>query len=489
MNLMPFGDTSPFMKMKQVYWEARQAFKKSLGEREDSYIVSSDSELDIKLELLQAADDYFNSILKVLFQYQNALQNVIQTQDNLGVALIEYGTKDVTPAGKLMCMCGKTLSKAAQRQSLLNVCLMTLFHEIQTFQFNATADALQTVAKMEKVRNSYRSGLLWMKNASVDLDPDVNKKLKKFRKIQEHMKHLKVRFDGVKLECMQKIDLFLLSRSNLFSHTVPPYCKTFKKMHKYSLTFSEFALKNIPLYLSYNFVTLKQLNEYSKNLQSQFQQMNPIEQQTSENQAKYRRNVQHSKSKSVKIDPFKNSDSRANDYLKNKRCEPVQIKINNPSDTLLIDLSETNYKGETTSNAYLTSNKSISLPASKYSEDLLSINFESSTLLSNSVLTEKNETSGKEYKRVVNLLEPVPKQADKIDSDELQFWSLIQKFGIPELSPKPTEAPKLEETSSTLVPKKVTPNVLSDSKLTEILVQFDPFEDESLESKDNSEYI
>ena len=79
---------------------------------------------------------------------------------------------------------------------------------------------------MEKARTEYRGALMWMKNVSTELDPDTFKQLEKFRKVQAHVKTSKARFDKLKLDCVQKIDLLAASRCNMFSHALIMYQNT-----------------------------------------------------------------------------------------------------------------------------------------------------------------------------------------------------------------------------------------------------------------------
>ena len=65
----------------------------------------------------------------------------------------------------------------------LRVPLVRLYQELETFRFRAVADTSVTVERMEKCRTDYRAGLLWMAEVSKELDPDVNKRLDKFRDV------------------------------------------------------------------------------------------------------------------------------------------------------------------------------------------------------------------------------------------------------------------------------------------------------------------
>ena len=60
---------------------------------------------------------------------------------------------------------------------------MRLYQELETFRFRAVADTSVTVERMENCRSDYRAGLLWMAEVSKELDPDVNKRLDKFRDV------------------------------------------------------------------------------------------------------------------------------------------------------------------------------------------------------------------------------------------------------------------------------------------------------------------
>lgn len=79
------------------------------------------------------------------------------------------------------------------------------------------------VNEMEKCRNDYRGALLWMKNVSQELDPDTFKQLEKFRRVQNHVRASKAKFDRHKLACLQKIDLLAAARCNMFSHGLIVY--------------------------------------------------------------------------------------------------------------------------------------------------------------------------------------------------------------------------------------------------------------------------
>lgn len=461
------GKPSPFTKMKQAYWEARQSFIKSMGQREDGHIISSDHELDVRLELLQAADSYFNTLMRVIRNYSKANDYLVKTEENLGLYLIEHGTKDTTAAGKVMCMSGKAINKAARRHSQLKEYLVNLFNEVETFQFHATADALQTVGKMEKARKSYRSGLLWLKNESRDLDPDVVKKLRTFKKVQEHIKFLKVKFDGVKLESMQKIDLYLLSRTNLFSYALVPYSKSFKKTCKNSLLFMDYTLKNIPLCLTYKFVTVKELNQYSKLFQTAFQQQLYSERASKKQKNRSQKKVRPSSAESNAY-PL---PSHAGDFELSQKDRTVPLQPNATSADRLIDL-----KGIDQPTMEENSKRSP-----KYSDDLLSLNFEEfrPKFIVNGWFSKQSDAMNMQRSFAGSTSQGIP----MMEKNDLDFWSLIQSY---------EQASKLLETDNPTIKNSdiISPqqcSSISNYKWSDILVQFDPFTDETSICNDKSE--
>ena len=64
---------------------------------------------------------------------------------------------------------------------------------------------------------------MWMKNVSTELDPDTYKQLEKFRKVQAHVKAGKAKFDKLKVDVLQKVDLLAAARCNMFSNALIMY--------------------------------------------------------------------------------------------------------------------------------------------------------------------------------------------------------------------------------------------------------------------------
>lgn len=259
-------DTSTIGKMQQQYWVTKQAVLQKLGRKEDQHIVASDAELDAKLELFQAIEQTSSTLQKVIELYQDKLLALSQEENCMGRFLKEQGKLDKTRAGKMMCAAGKSLSYTAQQRLSLRVPLVRLYQEVETFRSRAISDTLVTVNHMENSRTEYRGALLWMKDSSQELDPDTFKQLEKFRKVQTQVRRTKTKFDKLKIDCLQKIDLLAASRCNMFSHALAMYQNsllTFWKKTSRTMTSVADSFKG---YQHYEFSMLKELTEPSKKL-------------------------------------------------------------------------------------------------------------------------------------------------------------------------------------------------------------------------------
>ena len=125
----------------------------------------------------------------------------------------------------MMAAVAKAQNFASQQRTSLRLPLVRLFNEVETFRNRAIADTFLTIRKMEIARTEYRGALLWMKNVSNELDPDTGKKLEKFRRVQAQVKKTKMKFDRLKGDVIQKIELLAASRCNMFSHVLVSYSK------------------------------------------------------------------------------------------------------------------------------------------------------------------------------------------------------------------------------------------------------------------------
>ena len=144
-------------------------------------------------------------------------------ENSFGRFLKDFGKLEKTKTGKIMMASGKAVSYSSQQRLALRPSIIRLAEEVDTFRFRAIEDTNDTVSSMEKVRTEYRGALMWMKNVSTELDPDTYKQLEKFRKVQGHVKTSKVKFDRLKVDCIQKIDLLAAARCNMYSHALVMY--------------------------------------------------------------------------------------------------------------------------------------------------------------------------------------------------------------------------------------------------------------------------
>lgn len=266
------SDTSTTHKLRSAYWSTKQAVMKRLGRPEDEHVVASDAELDAKLDLFRSVQRTCADLLRTIERYQESLCCLSQSENEFGRFLksrSEHSTAGKTSAGKMMSAVGKSFSFSAQQRLALRVPLGRLYQEVETFRCRAITDTLLTVQRMEAARTDYRGALLWMRKVSEELDPDAGKQLDKFRSVQAQVRKCKAKFDKLKLDCMQKVDLLAASRCNLLSHVLALYQDILMQFWgKTSRTMSAVA-DSFKGYQFYEFNMLKDLVDESRKLASQ----------------------------------------------------------------------------------------------------------------------------------------------------------------------------------------------------------------------------
>ncbi|XP_024917162.1 islet cell autoantigen 1 [Cynoglossus semilaevis] len=219
-------DSSVVNKFQQKYWKTKQTLLKVTGKKEDEHVVASDADLDGKLEVFHSIQRTCMELLKVIEQYQRRICFLSQEENELGRFLRSQGSQDKTRAGKIMQATGKALCFSSQQRLALKKPLCRLYQEVETFRYRAISDTWLTVNRMEQSRTEYRGALLWMKDVSQELDPDTQKQMEKFRKVQTQVRSTKSSFDKLKNDVCQKVDMLGASRCNLLSHVLTTYQTT-----------------------------------------------------------------------------------------------------------------------------------------------------------------------------------------------------------------------------------------------------------------------
>lgn len=191
-------------EMQHQFWITKKVVQRKLGTKEDPNIVSSDAELDAKIELFKSISESCCNLYRIIDQYQERLCILAQEENSMGKFLKEAGKRSNT-TGKNMINTGKSISYCGQQRMTIRIPLLRLHHEVEVFQCRAVADTQATLNYMEKERTEYRAALSWMKSASSQLDPDTGKGLEKFRKAQTHVRNAKKKFDGLSMDCIQKV--------------------------------------------------------------------------------------------------------------------------------------------------------------------------------------------------------------------------------------------------------------------------------------------
>lgn len=246
--------------MQHQYWVTKTSVLKKLGTKEDACIVSSDAELDAKLELFRSISDSCLNLQRVLDQYQERLCILAQEENSLGKFLRDAG-KSEDAAGKHMISAGKAISYSGQQRLSVRGPLLRLYHEVETFRGRAVSDMRATVSAMEKARTEYRAALSWMKSTSAQLDPDTGRGLDSFRKAQRQVRESKKVFDKLTLDVLQKIDLLAAARCNMFSHVLANYQTSFVNFSQKATQTLVATAATMDVTPQYEFSILKELSQ------------------------------------------------------------------------------------------------------------------------------------------------------------------------------------------------------------------------------------
>ncbi|XP_018410622.1 PREDICTED: islet cell autoantigen 1 [Nanorana parkeri] len=267
----------------QKYWKTKQTLIKVTGKKEDEHVVASDSDLDAKLELFHSIQRTCMELVKVIEQYQKRICFLSQEENELGKFLRSQGSQDKSRAGKIMQATGKALCFSSQQRLALRAPLSRLHQEVETFRYRAISDSWLTVNRMEQARTEYRGVLLWMKDVSQELDPDLYKQMEKFRKVQAQVRHTKATFDRLKTDVCEKVDLLRASRCNLLSHVLTTYQTTL--LHFWEKTSHTMAAihESFKGYQPYQFTTLKSLQDPYNKLSHQSKKKSKGEENPSDN--------------------------------------------------------------------------------------------------------------------------------------------------------------------------------------------------------------
>lgn len=192
-------------EVQHQYWITKKVVQRKLGSKEDKHIISSDAELDAKIEIFKSISDTSSELCKIIDQYQERLCILSQEECVFGRFLKEAGKRSKTTGGSIS-NAGKAMSFAGQQRMCVRVPLLRLQHEVDVYRCRAVKDTELTLQTMEKERTEYRAALSWMKHtASQDMDPDTGKGLDKFRTAQAHVRAAKHNFDGYSMDSIQKV--------------------------------------------------------------------------------------------------------------------------------------------------------------------------------------------------------------------------------------------------------------------------------------------
>ncbi|XP_017486201.1 PREDICTED: islet cell autoantigen 1 [Rhagoletis zephyria] len=242
------------------FWITKKTVQRKLGSKEDEYIISSDADLDAKIEVFKSIASTSFELGKIIDQLQERLCILSQEECVFGRFLKEVGKRSKT-TGQSITNTGKAVSYSGQQRMCVRVPLLRLHHEVEVFRSRAVRDTQATLQAMEKERTEYRAALSWMKSASTELDPDTGKGLDKFRTAQTHVRAAKQNFDSISMDSIQKIDLLAAARCNMYSHALVSYMSELKEFAQKTASTFETISKTLQQKPRYDFCVLKELTQ------------------------------------------------------------------------------------------------------------------------------------------------------------------------------------------------------------------------------------
>ncbi|XP_054735957.1 islet cell autoantigen 1 [Anastrepha obliqua] len=242
------------------FWITKKTVQRKLGTKEDEYIISSDADLDAKIEVFKSIANTSFELGKIIDQLQERLCILSQEECVFGRFLKEVGKRSKT-TGQSITNTGKAVSYSGQQRMCVRVPLLRLHHEVEVFRSRAVRDTQATLQTMEKERTEYRAALSWMKSASTELDPDTGKGLDKFRTAQTHVRAAKHNFDSLSMDSIQKIDLLAAARCNMYSHALVSYMSELKEFAQKTSSTFETISKSLLQKPKYDFCVLKELTQ------------------------------------------------------------------------------------------------------------------------------------------------------------------------------------------------------------------------------------
>ncbi|EDW31115.1 GL20778 [Drosophila persimilis] len=126
-------------EVQHQFWITKKAVQRKLGSKEDKHIISSDAELDAKIEVFKSISDTSLELCKIIDQYQERLCILSQEECVFGRFLKEAGKRSKT-TGNSINHTAKAMSFAGQQRMCVRVPLLRLQHEVDVFRCRAVKD-------------------------------------------------------------------------------------------------------------------------------------------------------------------------------------------------------------------------------------------------------------------------------------------------------------------------------------------------------------
>ena len=264
-----FDKPSKMTLVRQQYWQVKDAVKRKIkgkNHEERDEITGSDPELASKIELFKSIHLTTAQLFRYSRIYVDKLNALQGFQNELGEFLRTAGSRDRTHAGKMFLCVGKSMIYSSELLSGVVQPLRRLQSEVEVFRRRAVMDTQVTMDWMDRFQKEYRAVLMWMKDASGELDPESYRQMENFRRIQSQVKRSKAKYDRKRRDTIEKVDILAASRCNMFGGPLQTYIDSLLVYWLKASGVHEKIAAGFQGYQYYDFSVIKELRDVTREL-------------------------------------------------------------------------------------------------------------------------------------------------------------------------------------------------------------------------------
>ncbi|KAL7672266.1 hypothetical protein ACOME3_007157 [Neoechinorhynchus agilis] len=228
----------PLWKLKGTIYTARQLITDKIrikrASLDEGDMYCEDDLFEAKLNLFKALKRSSLNLTRICGGYVRCIDSICSIEDELSV---HYGSfrgpswscdsqavsdqereNHSRTIDTVLTVFSSILTMSSSARVSVKVPLVRLHNEVTTFHRKALMDTEQSMSRLMKLRTEFRASLAWLKEISKnDLNPEIPETLSQYQSVQNIVKERKDKYDEVKKDITEKIDMLCASRCNMFS--------------------------------------------------------------------------------------------------------------------------------------------------------------------------------------------------------------------------------------------------------------------------------